>query len=72
MKTEFIERKELLEKKNLDNIFNIVETEKENLSKEYNYIQLCNLIRDTIKQIDTYKIIVNELHTEMIRRELLF
>ena len=55
MKTEFIERKELLEKKNLDNIFNIIETEKENLSKEYNYIQLCNLIRDTIKQIDTYK-----------------
>lgn len=72
MKTEFLKRKEILNKENLNSIFNIIETEKENLSQEYNYIQLCNLIRDSKKQIDTYKIIVSELHDEMLRREMLF
>jgi hypothetical protein len=72
MKTEFLKRKEILNKENLNSIFNIIETEKENLSQEYNYIQLCNLIRDSKKQIDTYKLIVSELHDEMLRREMLF
>lgn len=72
MKTEFVKRKEILSKENLNCIFNIIENEKENLSQEYNYIQLCNLIRDCKKQLDTYKIIVDELHNEMLRREMLF
>lgn len=71
MENKFLKRKQILDKNNLNLIFNILEIEKKNLSKEYNYIKICNLIRDVKIQIDTYKIILDEVNEEMIRREIL-